>query len=310
MKREGIMELSLDLNNPEYLWRSLLPSIPKNSLPLVQDAYFLARQYHAEQFRFTNGQEPRPAYIVHPLRVALILAEEWGEAEGEVLATALLHDVFQGVLITEREEAEVGIRERMGSQVFEAIHLLTKPHLPTDYSTDIKYERDARYFKVLFEAQKWIRLVKCADRLDNLRDAAQWNDLRFWERYSNDTIGWHLYLARNASARAEVALFKALVEGERRMHGRGPVWLDGRFVHPHAAALIPEDLARGLGIVGLALKNDTLVVGVRRRSSLQNQEMVKERLLTQEGAIYTHLELVGLSDDAILEAHEALLYGN
>ncbi len=310
MKHESLMESYLDLNSPDQLWSCLLPFISENSLSMVQDAYLLAQQYHTEQLRFTNGHEPRPAYIVHPLRVALILAEEWGETEGEVLATALLHDVFQGILITEREEAEAGIREHMGSQVFEAIHLLTKPHLPTDYSTDIKYERDARYFKVLFEAQKWIRLVKCADRLDNLRDAAQWNDLRFWERYSNDTIGWHLYLARNASARAEVALFKALVEGERRMHGRGPIWLDGRFVHPHAAALIPENLARGLGVVGLTLKNDTLVVGVRRRSSLQNQEIVKEQLLTHEGTTYTHLELVGLSDDAIFEAHEALLYGN
>lgn len=297
------------MNNLEALWDRLISPISPAERPLVEDAFALSQQFHINQFRFTNGAEPRPPYLVHPLRVALILREEWGELAPEVAATALLHDVFQGVLLTEREEAEAVIRARMGAQVFEAIHLLTKPHLPTDYAADIKFDRDARYFKVLFEASKWVRLVKCADRTDNLRDACLWNDLRFWERYSNDTIGWHLYLARNTSARAEVALFKALVDGERQFHGRAPLWADGRFVDPHAAELIPEPMARLLGVIGLAVREDTLVVGVRKRSSLHNQERIKEVLLNAPESSFESVELVGLSDDAIAEALEARMYG-
>ncbi len=297
------------MNNPEALWDRIVSHIQPAERAIVEQAYLLAQQFHADQYRFTNGYEPRPAYIVHPLRVALLLVEEWKEQAPDVIATALLHDVFQGVLLTEREEAEAMIRSKMGAQVFEAIHLLTKPHLPTDYATDIKYDRDARYFKVLFEAKKWVRLIKCADRADNLRDSCHWHDIGFWERYSNDTIGWHLYLARNTSALAEVALFKALIDGERLFHGRAPLWADGRFVNPSAAAQIPERIVRVLGVIGLAMKGDTLVVGVRRRSTLYNQERIKEVLLNAPNATYETLELVGLSDDAIFEAIDARLYG-
>ena len=95
------------MNSPEALWDRLLAHLQPADRPLVESAYALANYFHANHYRFGGGEEPRPPYIVHPLRVALILWEEWGECSPEVIATALLHDAFQGVLLTEIGRAHV-----------------------------------------------------------------------------------------------------------------------------------------------------------------------------------------------------------
>lgn len=296
-------------NNPDIAWEWLETRSPSESRAFLSSAYALAKKYHQGKTRFCRPGVAPPPYVVHPLRVARIMAEEWGFDSPIVLATALLHDAFDDTLITERSEAENELRAVMGSEVFEAVHLLTKPYLPSTHLTDIKFDRDARYFKVLFEAPKWTRLVKLADRTDNLRDAAQWSDAGVWER-CHEAIGWHLYLARNTSPVAEIALFKALIDGERRVRGRAPVWADGRLVDPAAASLIPERLARSLGVVGMSLRDDVLVVGIRRRTTLSHQDSVKEALLNLEDAPYSQLHLLGVSEDALQDAHAARLFGN
>ncbi len=297
-------------NSPDEAWEWLETHLPHETMAFLAPAYMLAKKFHQGKTRFCKPEAEPPPYVVHPLRVARIMAEEWGYTEPNALATALLHDSFDDTLITERSEAENELRGVMGSEVFEAVHLLTKPYLPITHLTDIRFERDARYFKVLFEAQKWVRVVKLADRTDNLRDAAQWGEIDIWERYSRDTIGWHLYLARNTSPIAEIALFKALIDGERLLRGRAPVWADGRLIDPLAANLIPEKMAREYGIVGMALQGDILVIGIRRRTTLNHQDSVKEALLNIGDAAYTQLHLLGISEEALQDAHSARLFGS
>ncbi|GDX41145.1 hypothetical protein LBMAG21_14370 [Armatimonadota bacterium] len=302
---------TIDINNsPDEAWEWLIANLPEETTTFLASAYMLAKKYHQGKTRFCKPQVEPPPYVVHPLRVARILAEEWKYTEVNALATAILHDAFDGTLITERADAENELRGIMGSEIFEAVHLLTKPYLPTTHLSDIKFERNARYFKVLFEAPRWIRVVKLADRMDNLRDACQWGELDTWERYSQDSIGWHLYLARNTSPVAEVALFKALVDGERLLRGRAPVWADGRLIDPKTANLIPEKIAREYGIVGMVLQEDILVVGVRRRTSLNHQDSVKEALLNLENTPFSQLHLLGISEEALQDAHFARLFGS
>ncbi len=304
------MDSSRFTNRPNEVWEWLETHLPKETTAFLRTAYSLAQKYHEGKTRFCSPDIDPPPYVVHPLRVARILAEEWNQKDANLLATAILHDAFDDTLITERSETETELRGVMGSEVFEAVHLLTKPYLPSTQMTDVRFERDARYFKVLFEAPRWVRIIKLADRTDNLRDACQSADLEVWARYSQDTIGWHLYLARNTSAVAEVALFKALIDGERTLHGRTPVWADGRLVDPIAAQLIPEKIARSLGIFGLALRGDLFIVGIRKRTSLSHQDNVKEVLLNLEGVPYSQLHLVSISDEAIQDVHNSKLFGN
>lgn len=285
-------------NDREALWAELRKHLPSAVHPAVETAFRLAERVHQGQGRKTKGEVPIP-YITHPLRVALILAEEWECAEAETLAAALMHDVIEDAQPPESpEQLSLEIRRNFGTEVENAIWTLSKP---TPGPMEVRTARDARYFSELRKAPEWVRLIKCADRVDNLRDARAWGDKEFWSRYSSETIGWHLFLARETAPIAEVALFKALVEGERTIRGRFPIWVDGHIVDPTAAAIIPEHIARRYGVVGMALQGETLYIGMRD---------VADSVLLRDLALVTRHRVlpVLLSQEALQDALDAGLY--
>jgi hypothetical protein len=285
-------------NEVEPLLQQLRSHISRAVQPSVDAAFRLAERVHRGQLRKTSGDVPVP-YITHPLRVALILVQEWECAERETIVTALLHDVIEDCAFPEsREHLTQEIRLAFGNEIERAIWTLTKPE---PGPTEVRYARDARYFSEIRKASEWVRLIKCADRVDNLRDATAWGDRDFWSRYSSETIGWHLFLARETAPIAEVALFQALVEGERTVRGRFPIWVDGHIVDPTAAARIPEHIARHYGVVGLALQGETLYVGMRD---------VADAAVLRDLALVTRQRIlpVLLSQDALQDALDAGLY--
>ena len=219
---------------------------------------------HAGQFRTAEIAETSTPYIMHPLRVAGILAEEWQHDDFRALATSLLHDTLEDCPREQRGIFEKDIIREAGIEVYHAVETLTKPMAGP---REVQAAREARYFAELRKSGAWVRLVKLADRVDNLRDALTWGNLEFWTRYSSETIGWHLFLARTTSPLAEEALFRALVEGERDLRGRPPVWADGYMIDPRAAAIIPEHIARAHEIIGMAFQGQTLIVGVRDKTN-------------------------------------------
>ncbi len=264
----------------------------------VETAFTLAERVHRGQVRKTSGDRPVP-YIAHPLRVALILLDEWKHAEVETIVTALLHDVIEDCALPEsREHLTQEIRMAFGNDVERAVWTLTKPQ---PGPTEVRYARDARYFSELRKAPEWVRLVKCADRVDNLRDACAWGNRDFWTRYSSETIGWHLFLARETAPLAEASLFQALVAGERTIRGRFPIWVDGHLVDPTAAECIPEHIARRYGVVGLALQGETLYVGMR---DVADEATLRDLALVTRQRILPVL----LSRDALHDALAAGLY--
>ncbi|HZO87010.1 MAG TPA: HD domain-containing protein [Chthonomonadaceae bacterium] len=248
-----------DCNDPDIYRDRLYALAAPEDRSQLEAAYALAARAHSNQWRRVASGVPPVPYIVHPLRVACILAEEWGCRDRRALTACLLHDVLEDVPEADRARYAQEIRKVAGKEVHDAIWTLTKP---APGPAEVKAARDARYFSELRNAPRWVRLIKCADRVDNLRDARAWGDKAFWERYSSETIGWHLYLARETAPIAEVALFGALVAGERDIRGRVPVWVDGHLVDPSAAALIPEEIARHRHAIGLALRGDTLLVAM------------------------------------------------
>lgn len=291
------------INDPEAQWVHLRDQLPPSEVDALATAYQLAERVHKGQWRRVAEGAKRVPYIVHPLRVARIIAEEWERADSNLLAASLLHDTLEDSPLTSRSELEKEIEQVSGIEVLQAVRVLSKPNLPQPCPEDVKAARDARYFSQLRAAPDWVRLIKCADRVDNLRDARAWGNPTFWSKYCSETIGWHLFLARETAPIAEVALFNELVAGEREIRGRVPLWADGYLVDPVAAARIPEHLARHYQVVGMALRGETLIVGMKKGAVTVTSEALRN-------VTGKEIKPLLLSAHAIKEALAAGYYGS
>lgn len=138
----------------------------------VKLALLKAEQLHARQTR-DNGTP----YILHPLRVALILADELNIKDTNTIILALLHDTLEDTEITEEE-----IEKLFGAKTLEHLKLLTKSQY---YKEDIESQK--KYFWHLKRAPKKVQTIKLADRLDNLRDLENCPNETKFKRYVLDT---------------------------------------------------------------------------------------------------------------------------
>ena len=89
--------------SPESLYQELISSVrkyhPSTDISLIEKAYHIADTAHKGQVR-KSGE----AYIIHPLCVAIILAEL--ELDKETIVAGLLHDVVEDTVMTVDEIAE------------------------------------------------------------------------------------------------------------------------------------------------------------------------------------------------------------
>ena len=107
------LEAPADFTSPEVLYDDLVKSIrkyhPSDDLTMIEKAYQIARDAHKDQKR--KSGEP---YIIHPLCVAIILADL--EMDKETIAAGILHDVVEDTVMTEAELTDVFGREVALSQ--------------------------------------------------------------------------------------------------------------------------------------------------------------------------------------------------
>jgi len=164
IKRVDEKELSTpaDFTSPEVLYQKLMEAIkayhPSTDLSMIEKAYRLADEAHKGQLR--KSGEP---YIIHPICVAIILAEL--ELDKETITAGILHDVVEDTDYTVEQ-----ITEMFGSEVALLVDGVTKL-TQLNYSKD-KVELQAENLRKMFLAMaKDIRviLIKLADRLHNLR---------------------------------------------------------------------------------------------------------------------------------------------
>ena len=151
-----------DYEDPNRLYDMLIARIrkyhPSTDVSLIEKAYQLAVKAHGNQCR--KSGEP---YIVHPLWVAIILADL--EMDKETIAAGMLHDVVEDTEVTEEE-----IRKEFGGEVALLVDGVTKLGR-LSYSSD-KLEVQAENLRKMFLAMaKDIRviIIKLADRLHNMR---------------------------------------------------------------------------------------------------------------------------------------------
>ncbi len=151
-----------DFSSPESLYEELIASIrkyhPSADISLVEEAYKIAYKAHEGQMR-KSGE----AYIIHPLCVAIILAEL--EMDKETIVAGLLHDVVEDTVMTGEE-----IAEKFSPEVELLVDGVTKLG-QLAYDAD-KIEVQAENLRKMFLAMaKDIRviIIKLADRLHNMR---------------------------------------------------------------------------------------------------------------------------------------------
>lgn len=89
-----------DFTSPDVLYRELISSVlkyhPSTDISMIEKAYKIASEAHQGQLR--KSGEP---YIIHPLCVAIILADL--ELDKETLVAGILHDVVEDTVMTEEE---------------------------------------------------------------------------------------------------------------------------------------------------------------------------------------------------------------
>ena len=159
---ERELEAPASFTSPEILYKDLIRSIykyhPSDDISMVERAYQIARDAHKDQKR--KSGEP---YIIHPLCVAIILADL--ELDKESIVAGILHDVVEDTVMTLDEITEV-----FGPEVALLVDGVTKL-TQLSWSMD-KVEIQAENLRKMFLAMaKDIRviLIKLADRLHNMR---------------------------------------------------------------------------------------------------------------------------------------------
>lgn len=135
---------------------SMQPRTSDADMQRLRDVFELAKEAHAPQVRKTG--EP---YILHPIAVAYIAAEELRLDVNSVIA-AFLHDVVEDTKYTIDD-----IKSRFGDDVAYLVNVLTKPDKE---HYDMSKQVD-NFKQMLNSMQRDIRpvFVKLADRLHNMR---------------------------------------------------------------------------------------------------------------------------------------------
>ena len=161
-KADAAVKSMNDFTSPEELYKELITSVrkyhPSADISMIEKAYAVASEAHKDQKR--KSGEP---YIIHPLCVAIILADL--ELDKETIVAGLLHDAVEDTWMTYEE-----VEKEFGSEVALLVDGVTKLG-QLSYAAD-KVEVQAENLRKMFLAMaKDIRviLLKLADRLHNMR---------------------------------------------------------------------------------------------------------------------------------------------
>jgi len=155
--REQIATTALTVTKFRELLRTLRANRPSDNLELVRKAYEYSQKIHAGQTRASG--EP---YLVHPLSVALVLAEM--KMDPVAVAAGLLHDSVEDTSVT-----VVDIRKEFGEQVAHIVEGVTKIS-QIDFATrEQQQAENLRKMMLAMVDDIRVVLIKLADRLHNMR---------------------------------------------------------------------------------------------------------------------------------------------
>ncbi|MBO4290636.1 MAG: bifunctional (p)ppGpp synthetase/guanosine-3',5'-bis(diphosphate) 3'-pyrophosphohydrolase [Lachnospiraceae bacterium] len=191
---DGMIARPEEFETPDKLYQELISCVkkyhPSDDITIIAKAYETARKAHDGQFR--KSGEP---YIIHPLNVAIILAEL--EMDKETIVAGLLHDVVEDTAMTQEE-----LVQEFGADVALLVDGVTKlEKIPLSSEVDqseAKLEMQAENLRKMFLAMaKDIRviLIKLADRLHNMR-TLQHQKPESQQRIARETLEIYCPIAR------------------------------------------------------------------------------------------------------------------
>jgi guanosine-3',5'-bis(diphosphate) 3'-pyrophosphohydrolase len=155
--REQIATTTLTVTKFRDLMKLMRENRPTDDLEIVKKAYDFSQTHHAGQTRASG--EP---YLVHPLQVALVLAEM--KMDAVAVAAGLLHDSVEDTSVT-----IVDIRKEFGEQVAHIVEGVTKISQIDFATAEEQQAENLRKMMLAMIDDIRVVLIKLADRLHNMR---------------------------------------------------------------------------------------------------------------------------------------------
>ncbi len=166
---------------------------------MIQKALGLAEETHERQTRPPTKKYTKPCapYIVHPIRVALIILEELELKDPVALSASLLHDVVE----CKRDKLGIAeIEKFFGRSVAMMVSILTKPEIDRQDDDETVARRMSMYLKRLEQANVVTRLVKLSEHLDLARESLDWLDKEPQQSIVEETRSIYIPLAENTDS--------------------------------------------------------------------------------------------------------------
>jgi (p)ppGpp synthase/HD superfamily hydrolase len=172
----------------------------------LEDAFRFAAAAHEGQTR----DEGTP-FIEHPVRVAAILWNELGCRDVDLLVAALNHDVVEDSGLVDAALVASAFGERVAALVLD----VTKEQV----EAEDKPVRDRAYLDRLPLLSRESRMLKLADRIDNLRSILHSGDLDKARRYLDVSRAEFIPLALTTDQAAARLVSEACDAVERMLLG-------------------------------------------------------------------------------------------
>lgn len=205
----------------------------------IREALYMSIEAHQGQLR-ADGSD----YIVHPVRVALLMAEVDSKVKSDMLSAALLHDAVEDSNLTIAAIADV-----LGSEVAHMVEKVTRERPANESAEERKRGKVEKWNAVMNEVYE-VRLIKTCDFLDNV---ISWKFINMEQagysklgRWLMEAITMYLPLAQRTSEFATRLLAMELERYRRgglvagnwftdrvigRLSREGTVYIDTAFDH-------------------------------------------------------------------------------
>jgi (p)ppGpp synthase/HD superfamily hydrolase len=154
----------------KYLYEVVKSKYGNINAPQIFDAYATARCAHAGQIRDNNSP-----YIIHPMRVALMLLKFDQDTISKVFIGALLHDIVEKTNIPLSE-----IEERFGSYVAELVRSVTRKH----------DERQSPQEKTEAKCQNWLEVISGSHEVRMIKVCEDLDNMICWKSIPENDPGW------------------------------------------------------------------------------------------------------------------------
>lgn len=196
--------------NRERFFAQLPAKLKQSELQKIINAYWLSKNTHRLQSR-DQGER----YFEHPKRVAYELIRR-GFTDADLISAALMHDALEDTHIP----ASI-IELTLGKRVLDFVLELSKviPHPAPRTGLHDSYEKKPleEYYLYISKAPIEVRLIKLADRVDNLRSMhdAGWSPERK-KRYLAQSVRFVLPIAEATDEKFHSQL-RRLIRKESRL---------------------------------------------------------------------------------------------